>query len=140
MNPDILYIALTLTQDSHDRLFGMTLDVLNELEDFRPKFLCHHSTLAFGQAITPEIEQWTYENEGNIVDISANGLGISDKAVAVACDYDAPCANAIKHITLAVNELTHGKPVDSNAIKEWCDIKPMQLRGKVTIYYKNKRK
>ena len=68
--------------------------------------------------------------------ITAKELGISDKAIAVKVDTLCLSENDLKHVTLATNKETKGKPVDSNYITEWQNIEPFELEGVVTFYKK----
>ena len=97
-------------------------------------------TIAFHTNIPDDIFNWCVDHRGEMIQMTAVKLGVSEKAVAVQVDTDAPSTNTIKHITLAVDLSNGGKPVDSNYIKEWVSIDPIVLFGNVTFYYKNGRK
>lgn len=44
-------------------------------------------------------------------------IGMSDKAIALKAELEAPCMNEIPHCTIAT--FNGGKPKDSNAITDW---------------------
>lgn len=90
----------------------------------------HHMTIKLG-----ELEDKS--ELGRDVALEVFAVGISDKAMAVkvrALEYDEKqviSKNAIPHVTLAVNP-DGGKPVMSNDITKWQDIKPFVIVGKVS--------
>lgn len=81
---------------------------------------------------------WALAHEGQSFSLTATEVGHSDKAFALRItDVLAPSRNRIKHITLATNNATGGRAVDSNYITAWTPLDaPLVLTGKVTIYYK----
>ena len=52
-----------------------------------------------------------------MVGVKFTHIGISDKAIALKAELDAPCMNEIPHCTIAT--FNGGKPKDSNAITDW---------------------
>jgi hypothetical protein len=62
-------------------------------------------------------------------------VGLSDMAMAVKVDSDIQTKNAIPHVTVAVNP-DGGKPVMSNNITKWQDVKVFLLLGKVEEFKK----
>lgn len=72
---------------------------------------------------------------GDKVSLTVEAVGISDKAMAVKVSGH-ETKNDIPHITLAVNP-DGGKPVMSNDITKWQDIKPFMVQGVVTEIKKN---
>ncbi|MDO4210893.1 MAG: hypothetical protein Q4D23_04135 [Bacteroidales bacterium] len=81
---------------------------------------------------------WALAHEGQSFSLTATEVGHSNKAFALRItDVLAPSRNRIKHITLATNNATGGRAVDSNYITHWEPLDaPLVLTGKVTIYYK----
>lgn len=62
--------------------------------------------------------------------LEINGIGVSDKTMAFRCNIpENLCANKIPHITICT--FNGGKPVDSNMITEWKDIKPILVETKL---------
>lgn len=81
-------------------------------------------TIAFGKGVENP------EDLGKEVSLRVTELGISDMAIAARVEgYQS--SNAIPHITLAINP-NGGKPVMSNQIKDWKQIKPFNISGIVT--------
>lgn len=91
--------------------------------------IAHHMTIKLGE-LTPELKPQI----GQVVNIMATEIGISDKAVAVKVTGKPAgwTTNKVPHITLAVNRVGGGKPVDSNKITNWEKLpQPIPLWGKV---------
>lgn len=62
--------------------------------------------------------------------LEIDGIGVSDKALAFRCNLSEElCANKVPHITICT--FNGGKPVDSNNITEWKDIKPIIVEAKL---------
>lgn len=64
--------------------------------------------------------------------LTINGIGVSDKAMAFRIDrglLHVPCSNNIPHITICT--FNGGKPVDSNNITEWENIRPIIVEAKL---------
>lgn len=62
--------------------------------------------------------------------LEIDGIGVSDKALAFRCNLSEElCANKVPHITICT--FNGGKPVDSNNITEWKDIKPIIVEVKL---------
>ena len=136
MRSDILYIALVLDEKSSEELLEVAEDVVGQLDDFEPRFLCHHMTMAFWKQLDEDFLEYCENVEGETFDLIVTHIGISDKAVAVKVETDADSLNSLKHVTLAVNLNKGGKPVDSNHITQWEEFDRMRLKGKVKFFYK----
>ena len=68
------------------------------------------------------------------MDLEATQIGISNEAVAVTVETEAPSVNSRKHITVAVPP--EGNPHKSNDIAHWVDLpEPVSLSGVVEEYY-----
>ena len=118
-----MYTAVVLSQASQTKL-------LNALKQVIPadwKIICHHMTINMGNAQSGPAKELLGQN----VQLRAISLGKSDKAMAVTVDTNIPSANAIKHITLAVNIKNGGKPMMSNQITDWHPMSPIDLDGVV---------
>lgn len=134
---NILYFAVVLDDESYRRLLKEAEEI-NLPTDWRPRYICHHMTIAFKtQFNNTELINWCVEHVGEDFSLSVLNLGISEKSMAVMVGTEVPSSNKIKHITLAVNTNTGGKPVDSNFITDWEKFKPMTLRGTITAIPKN---
>ena len=107
----ISYSAVVLDKSSKMRL-------LNLLSGIIPKEwekIAHHMTICLGQ-----LPEDLKKNIGDKVQLSVNGIGMSDKALAIRVEgfYS---KNKIPHITVAIDRKNGAKPVDSNKIEKWAD-------------------
>ena len=117
----ILYSAVVLDNESRYKL-------LTKLEEFIPsdwRVIAHHMTIKFGEGV---------DKVGEEVDLIVTHIGISDMVVAVKVK-GYPSSNKIPHVTLAVNP-DGGKPVMSNNIQQWEEIKPFKISGQVKNIFK----
>ena len=140
----VLYIALELTAESQNILKEWFSEHLPNIQATHPKWkefttYCHHMTIAFYTEMTQRTYAWCVSHDAEKFKITAKEIGISDKAIAVKVDTLCLSENSLKHVTLATNKDTNGKPVDSNYITEWQDIIPLELEGTVTFYEKYKQ-
>ena len=118
-NSNILYSAVVLDKSSHNKLLErFALDIPEGWKTF-----AHHMTITLG-----ELKDKT--DIGKEVILTVTKVGKSDMAMAVQVEGYAS-KNAIPHVTLAVNS-EGGKPVMSNDITKWQDIKPFYITGFVT--------
>jgi hypothetical protein len=124
----VIYSAVVLDDKSRSKLLAEFNDKIPE--DW--KIIAHHMTIAFAQGVDA-VDRADDINKN--VDIKVIKLGISDKAIAVQVK-GFPSTNKIPHITLAVNDKEGGKPVMSNNIKKWINVKNVVLKGKVKEYIK----
>ena len=100
------------------------------------KFYAHHMTIHFGARTLPQyIEDWLLKNEGKQFPLTIIAIGKSEKACALQVEMDdIPCSNNLRHITVSV--APNGKPVDSNKILDWYNIKPFTILTTIKIYKK----
>ena len=120
---DVLYSAVVLSDASKNKLIDrFVLDIPNDW-----RVIAHHMTINMG-----ELKDKT--DVGKEVVLIVIKVGISDMAMAVQVEGYAS-KNAIPHITIAVSP--EGKPVMSNDISNWVDIKPFYVTGFVTEVKKN---
>jgi hypothetical protein len=84
----------------------------------------HHMTINLG----PLKDKSILGTEQYLV---VNKVGISDMAMAVAVQSGIETKNEISHVTVAINP-DGGKPMMSNYITKWQDIRMFILSGKVT--------
>lgn len=118
---DVLYSAVLLDTASRTKLLSMVGGSIPN----GWSVIAHHMTIVFGKGVDKE-------EVGKNVVLTVTRLGLSDMAMAVnVSGY--PSNNAIPHITIAVNP-NGGKPVMSNDITKWQDIKPFMVSGIVTEF------
>lgn len=122
---NILYSAVVLDKASHNALVDKFKDLIPDGWDV----YAHHMTIIFGKGLEDK------DDIGKVVRLSVTKIGLSDMAIAVGVE-GYPSKNAIPHITLAVNP-NGGKPVMSNDITKWQDVKPFFVSGIVTEILKN---
>lgn len=136
---DILYIGIELDKESSDRLRTLGLGyIFTNTRNFDPKYYCHHMTVAFKTDIDDEVIRYYNECEGKIFTLTPIAIGHTDKACAVLVETDAPTKSKFKHITIATNIITNGKPVDSNEITNFEKINgdAMALTGILKAFYR----
>lgn len=117
---DVLYSAVVLEEESQNVLFY-------NLEHMIPEGWIkygHHMTINMG----PLKDKSLLGTEHSLV---VTKVGFSDMAMAVAVKTDIETKNEIPHVTVAVNP-DGGKPVMSNNITNWQDIRICILLGQVT--------
>ena len=105
---------------------------------FNWKTYNHHMTIAFnnGSEESQKLFDGYKQYFGKSFELTINGIGVSDDAIAVRVAYNNPIANKIPHITIATPQ--NGKPVNSNKITKWYDIEPYTITGKFGYISKNK--
>jgi len=117
---DVLYSCVLLEKASQNVLFY-------NLEKMIPEGwvrIGHHMTICMG----PLKDKTILGTDQYLV---VNKVGISDMAMAVAVESDIETKNKIPHVTVAINP-DGGKPVMSNDITNWQDVRMFILLGKVT--------
>lgn len=136
-----LYGAVEINMEDRVMLWDKYFNYDNEIlkltcwESFKP--ICHHMTIGYYTTITDNTYKWLLENNGLICNMTVIAIGFNDKACALQVKTDVISDNKIKHITLATNPDTNGKPVDSNDIKTWYLLKkPYNIKGEVKMYYR----
>ena len=132
---NILYIALEVEINDKIKLISK-FSTYVPTENWTPRFICDHMTLAFHTNLTEDIISFAKENEGKKFNYTINKIGISEKAIAFGIITDVPSVNKNKHITLAINKNENGKPVDSNFINFWQNIDAIELTGTIVIHNK----
>lgn len=133
---NILYAGIFVKEDQLERLFSIE----SRPEDAR--IIEHpHVTLFFRNNVSLEIMQYVLTHNEQYHSIIVDGIGISDKAIALHVSSiksesgeEVLSMNKVKHITLYL--LKDGKPVDSNSITEWTSIEPTSFIGYLRIIYK----
>lgn len=117
---NVLYSAIVLEEASQNVLFS---NVGKMIPEGWIKY-GHHMTINMG----PLKDKSILGTEQYLV---VNKVGISDMAMAVAVQSDIETKNKIPHITVAINP-DGGKPVMSNDITNWQDVRMFILLGEVT--------
>lgn len=121
--------------------FGVFINEVSKLENLKAlqennieipedwKMFNHHMTIAFNNCTETANKLYgVYSNSlGKHTALIIDGIGVSDDAIAVRVRYDGPIANKTPHITIATPK--NGKPVNSNFITNWIDIKPYTISG-----------
>ena len=130
------YIGLFLTEESKAKLkkWFNQYDFDNNISKSYPEnwHLDHCTLIHKGQVAGFDADEFikTLGNTNRI--IVATHIGVSDKAMAfkvtspTIVNY---CMNEIPHITVCT--FNGGKPVDSNDITEWKNIKPIVVETKL---------
>lgn len=117
---DVLYSCVLLDKASHNALLErLSMEIPKGWKTF-----AHHMTIAFGKGVDNK------EDLGKQVTLRVTKVGLSDMAMAVQVE-GYPSKNAIPHVTIAVNP-DGGKPVMSNDITKWQDVKSFTITGVVT--------
>jgi predicted kinase len=117
---DVLYSAVVLDAASKTKLLDLVHDKIPQ--GWTP--FAHHMTIVFGKGVKNK------EDLGKKVTLTVTHVGLTDKVIAVQVEgYES--ANKVPHITVAVNP-DGGKPVMSNDITNWQNVKPFVLMGVVT--------
>lgn len=92
-------------------------------------------TICFRTSLTSEIIQWAKSNVGKLYSLNVYKLGISYQSCAIMVETNAPSLNKLKHITIDSSSSNGVRPVDSNRIDKWYNIKPIQLNSNIEIVY-----
>jgi hypothetical protein len=116
---DISYSGVLLDTASRTKLLSMIGGEIPE----GWKVFAHHMTINMGPLKDKD-------SVGKNAVLTVTHLGLSDMAMAVRVS-GYPSKNDIPHITIAINP-NGGKPVMSNNITKWQDIKSFMVSGTVT--------
>lgn len=119
-----MYTAIVIDENSKAK-------ILSSLKDVIPnnwKVICHHMTIDLKPHNESILSDTKYKLN-QMATMTAIELGIDDKAIALKVVSDVPSINKIKHITVAIN--VNAKPVDSNYIKNWREISPIEIVGTI---------
>ncbi|MDR2063940.1 MAG: hypothetical protein LBQ02_04130 [Candidatus Nomurabacteria bacterium] len=123
-----IYSGVFLNEESRERLVTAVNQLLQDGIPDSWQIVAHHMTTHFFTQEDPVVEQFNKLHDGENFDLFATSLGVSDKAIAVDVETEAPSANEHKHITVAIAE--NASPVDANDIQNWVPIAtPIPLRG-----------
>lgn len=121
---NIAYSGVIINDKSRRKLFKG----FNKFIPKSYKLISHHMTINLG-----EIDKKYEKYLGLPIKLKVEEFGIDENVAAVKVSgFNA--GNIIPHITIAVNTMTNGKPVDSNYIPDenWELVKkPIYLVGKI---------
>ena len=125
---NVSYSAVVLDETSRNRL-------IKKFESLIPEgweVIADHMTINLGE-IDPEYEKYL----GLPIRLTVNDIAMDDKVIAVGVS-GFNTRNSKAHITLAVNRANGGKPVMSNNLTNWENLRrSLSLTGKVIeIEYK----
>jgi hypothetical protein len=138
---NILYISIDLDNESRLKLKSFCEPTVQEYFGDDAIYKCHHMTISHFSKLDNETLFWCEENDGKEFTLYVDSIGVSDKAISVAVDIDGVISKqAYPHVTVAINPLTNGKPVDSNYITTFEDVyQNVELHGKLTFHYKGEK-
>lgn len=133
---DFQYFGLFLSDETKDYLLKLLLNdnKYRDYIDYSDRIYLDHCTLihkcylnALNLNEDSELFAKTNKLIGRYFKLTITGIGISDKAMAfkVEIPVGLTCLNATPHITICT--FNDGKPIDSNNITEWEDIKPISI-------------
>lgn len=123
MNGNVLYSAVVLDQESHDRLINVFLPMIPK--DW--EILAHHMTIKLGEIDSLHRNDLGKQVELTVIDYAKDFMVM---AVGVEGYYT---QNNKAHITVAVNRHAGGKPMMSNKLDDWQSINfPLKVTGVVT--------
>ena len=123
---DVLYTCVLLEKASQNVIF-------HNLEHMIPEDWTrfgHHMTICLGPLKDKAFL-------GTDAMLTVTHVGLSDMAMALRVKTDIKTKNDVPHVTVAINP-DGGKPVMSNDITKWQDVRTFILLGKVTEIKKEK--
>lgn len=131
------YYGLFLTEESKAKLKAWLINSNYQPEILKSEkeYLDHCTLLHWSQRgndtyLTEEYIKFVLSVQVKNLRLEIDGIGVSDKALAFRCNLSEElCANKVPHITICT--FNGGKPVDSNNITEWKDIKPIIVEAKL---------
>ena len=123
---NVSYSAVVLDDLSRQKLISV----------FRPmiptdwEIIAHHMTIKLG-ALDEESQPKKDMEKNKTITLVVEDYAVDDKVMAVGVSgYESK--NIKPHITLAVNRSEGGKPMMSNQLSDWKEIKfPLKVTGKV---------
>ena len=122
--PPISYSAIVLDQDSRNDLVDALSAELATIQDWEfgttGDLTPHHMTIVMDKLGIYADDFPSFDHEGNEIeyDLVINGIGFSDKVLAVRVGNINNIQSKVPHITVAVNR-PDGKARDSNEITNW---------------------
>ena len=131
------YYGLFIDKETQDKLIDVLMDHwIGTLNDSKRKYMDHCTLLHISQSSTPSGHPLMCSlnsllKKGDVKhNITINAIGISEKAMAFRVVFPGKSRvsslNEKPHITICT--FNGGKPVDSNSITNWKNIKPMTIK------------
>lgn len=127
-----IYFGIFLDEESKESLRLLS----DKIVDKSWKLFCHHMTIAFNNGTDEAQKEYDkYKDRfGEVVEIYATHIGISDDAIAVKIDFKPGTLTNFPHVTIATPK--GGKPVKSNYITNWKPLSDyIKLSGKISAFY-----
>lgn len=118
-----MYTAVVLNDDDRNKLLSMTRGMC-------PPWwheYAHHCTID----MQPATKSLCKDRLGEEIEMTIKSFALGDRVAAVGIEMDVPSANAIKHITIAVDTDAGGKPKHSNDLKDWVPITEFTVKGHI---------
>lgn len=137
---NLIYAGIFLDEESKNLLKNIFKDfVIKNLGD-NTTFICHHMTISHISKLNDEIKRWCIENYKKEFVLEIESIGFNEKACAVKINTDIPTTQNYPHITIAINNETNGKPVDSNSINSFIKLpNKIKVKGIVDFFYKKEK-
>ncbi len=117
-----MYTAIVLKPESHNRLLAHFQGAIPPTWEK----LAHHMTINMGNISAGPLND-DYLNQE--IELTVVSLAYDNKVIAAGVNTKIPSANAVKHITLAVDRSAGGKPFHSNQLTNWTPTTPIALQG-----------
>jgi hypothetical protein len=134
---NLIYAGIFLNDETKNLLKNIFKDFVTENLGDNTTFVCHHMTISHISKINDDIKKWCIENYKKEFILEIESIGYSDKACAVKINTDVPTTQNYPHITIAINNNTNGKPVDSNFITKFIKLpNKIKVKGTVDFFYK----
>lgn len=125
------YIGLILSNETRKSLLKM-LFVDMQISTYNiEKMYLDHCTLLHVSELHGNSSLHDYLNSrcGRYYKLKITGIGVSDKAIAFKVETGLPNTRETTHITIAT--FNGGKPVESNYIKYYMPINPIEITGRL---------
>ena len=134
---NLIYAGIFLDEESKNILKENVEKYVYEILGNNVTFICHHMTISHISKINDDIKKWCIENYKKEFVLEIELIGYSDKACAAKINTDIPTTQNYPHITIAINNDTNGKPVDSNYINKFIKLpNKIKVKGIVDFFYK----
>ena len=117
-----IYLGIFIDEKSKQDILNLLKENdVNIPQDW--KIINHHMTIAFNDKSedAQKLFDFYQDDVNSNLSVQVDAIGISDDAIAVRVQFYGPIANKIPHITVAIPQ--NGKPVNSNYIQNWFNVK-----------------
>ena len=122
-----LFLGKRAKNKLHHLVFNLP-DCSDDLREFPHKIFLDHCTVLHKSQLSDNHKLYSRLecNLGEYYKVKITAIGASSKALAFKVELPQDmCANKTPHITIAT--FIGGKPVDSNYIKHWKEIEPIEI-------------